>query len=345
MAKNEKNKQRLDYAAEIKKLNNEGVKPLYLLYGEEDYLREMYLTKIKQLCLDGGEEDFNYKRIDGPVIDLGELDEAINAVPFFAEHTLVEIRGFDINACREKEAERLKNILSDIPEFCTVVFVIGVEYSLDGRLAAVKTVKKLGYALEFTAQDSSKLIDWIAKRFAALGKSISRENAEYLIFTSGSLMNRLIPEIEKIASFASSGEITRKDIQTTAQRIPEADVFEMTELIGLGRYDQAASILAELLHAKEHPIMLLALIGQQMRRLYAAKLAAKHGKSRNDIMELCLVNYSFIADKLISAAKNYSLEQLEHIVELCPEYDFRMKSGGDPEGLIKEFIARIAGDV
>ena len=54
------------------------------------------------------------------------------------------------------------------------VFVIGVEYSLDGRLAAAKTIKKLGYAIEFTAQDSSKLTDWIAKRFAALGKTDAR---------------------------------------------------------------------------------------------------------------------------------------------------------------------------
>ncbi|MBR4953626.1 MAG: DNA polymerase III subunit delta [Oscillospiraceae bacterium] len=345
MAKFEKNKQRLDYAAEIKKLNNEGAKHLYLLYGEEDYLREMYLTKLRQLCLDGEGDDFNYKRLDGPVIDLGELDEAINAVPFFSEHTFVEVRGFDINACREKDAERLKDILSDIPDFCTVVFVIGVEYSLDGRLAAAKTIKKLGYAIEFTAQDSSKLTDWIAKRFAALGKTITRTNAEQLVFTSGSLMNRLIPEIEKIASFATSSEITAEDIRATAQRIPEADVFEMTELIGQGRYDKAMAILSELLHAKEHPIMLLALIGNQMRRLYAAKLAAKHGRSRDEIMELCSVTHSFIADKLITAAKNYTLEQLEHILVICVDYDFRMKSGGDAEQLIKEFIARIAGDV
>ena len=65
----------------------------------------------------------------------------------------------------------------------------------------------------------------------------------------------------------------------------------------------------------------------------------------NRRMELCSVTHSFIADKLITAAKNYTLEQLEHILEICVEYDYRMKSGGDAEQLIKEFIARIAGDV
>ena len=60
MAKKEK--QRLDYSAQIKLLRSEGPERLYLLCGEEDYLREAYLDQLKNMCLDGGERDFNYKR-------------------------------------------------------------------------------------------------------------------------------------------------------------------------------------------------------------------------------------------------------------------------------------------
>ena len=334
------------YKEEVDALKSGGPERLYLLYGPEDYLRERYLEELKKLCVPG-EDDFSYKRLDGPAIDLGELSEAVNALPFFTERTMVEVRDYDINKCRDAESDALKGILSDIPDYCTVVFVLSSSYELDGRLTAAKLLKKLGRALEFTEQEGNALLSWAASRFKALGKSISRADIEYLIFLSGSRMNALIPEIEKAASYAAGDTVTRADIDATANRLPEADVFQMSDLLSQHQTDRAAAILSDLLSDKNnHPILLTALIGQQMRRIYAVKLGATAGQTRSQIMELSCVRYDFLYEKLAGAAKSYTLSQLETIVSLCAEYDFKMKSTGlDPYVLIRELFARIAAGV
>ena len=72
------------------------------LQRPEDYLREAYLTELRALCVPS-EDDFSYQRFDGPALDLGALAEAVDALPFFSERRMVEVRDYDINACREAE--------------------------------------------------------------------------------------------------------------------------------------------------------------------------------------------------------------------------------------------------
>ena len=341
-----KTKEIFSYKAEAARLRDEGPEKLYLLYGEEDYLRQRYFELLLKTCLGDGDPDFNYKRLGGENLDLSRLSQAIDTVPFFAERSLVEVKDYDINKCRDSELQRLKDILGDIPDYCTVVFTESVDYSPDGRLSPVKLMQKLGRCINFTRQGEKDLCDWIIKRFAAGKKRISRQDAEYLIFTGGGLMNRLIPEIDKLSSGTAGDTVTRQDIDLMVQRLPEADVFEMTELMGAGNFDAAAGLLAQLLSRREEPIMLLALIGAQMRRLYGVRLAMTRSLSGAETMELCGIKYDFILQKLRQSAGRFSLGSLASILELCAEYDFKMKSsGGDSAELLKEFFARTAAMV
>ncbi|MBR1659494.1 MAG: DNA polymerase III subunit delta [Oscillospiraceae bacterium] len=336
-------KPKFNYAAEIRALREHGPERLYLLYGPEEYLRERFAEALRKECVPEDNE-FSVRRLNGPALDFNELGEAVNAMPFFTERTYVEVRDFDLNRCRDADWERLRALLSDIPDWCTVAFVQSEHSAPDGRLAAVKGVKKLGKALEFTEQEAGALVSWIAGRCKALGKTISRADAEYLIFLSGTRMQRLIPEIEKAAAFSAGNAVTRTDIDATVDRQPEADVFAMTDAIARRRFDEAAGVLADLLGNKDnHPIMLTALIGQQLRRMYACRAGQEAGRSRGEIMELCSLRYDFLYDRLSNAAKPYSAAQLGKLTSLCAEYDYRMKSSGtDPALLLRELFARIA---
>ena len=316
-----KKKTDFNYSAAVNALRQSGPARVYLLYGPEDYLRECYLTELRRLCVPE-ENEFSLHRLDGQTMTLSALAEAVESMPFFTERTLVEVRDYDLNRCRDADCERLKAILADIPDYCTLVFVQSVLAEPDGRLAAVKAVKKVATAIEFTEQDAGMLTGWVRKRFAAQGKAIERSDAEYLLFLSGSRMSALIPEIEKIAAHAAGGAVTRADI------------------------DAAAALLGELLgNTDNHPIFLNALIGKQLRQLYALRCGLDAGRSRRDVKELCGVSYDFVFDKLSAAAKSYSAETLAELVALSAEYDFRMKGGdskADPAALLRELFARIA---
>lgn len=333
-----------DYAAELNKLKIHGPQRLYLLWGEEDYLRERFIEALRAAVLGEGADSFNYKRLDGRKAELRDIEEAVNSVPFMGDGCFIELRDMDINACKEENAASLKKLLEDIPDYCTLVFVQDIGYVPDGRLGLIKAMKKQGEAIEFAAQGQTVVVRWIGRRFKELGKEISRQDAEYLIFTSGSLMNQLIPEIEKLAGYVSGETVTRRDIDAVAIKLPEASVFEMTDCLTARNYDGAAKIMAELLMSRESPIKLIAIISQQMRRLYAAKLIAPQGRGgTEELCALCGIKQSFAAERLISSARRLELPWLKVACELCAEYDYKMKSSSaDDVELLKELLARLA---
>ena len=342
MAKKKKEENIINYNDEIRRLKQDGPKNLYLLWGPEDYLRELYLQNLKQLCLPEGEDSFSFRRLEGPDLDLRVLSDAIDAMPFLTERSLIELRNIDLN--RLPESDKLQKLLQDIPEYCTVVFVQGDNYELDGRLKLIKFFKENAVELKFTEQTQDALVKWIAKRFAAHGKRVQLEAAQHLIFVSGDLMSRLIPEIEKVAAYAKDEVVTVQDVDAVAHHLPEAVVFEMTDHLARREYNAAMEVLYELLSDKNNePIAMLAVIGGQMRRLYAARVAAEKRLGASYVMDVCKLRYDSIASRLIASSRGFTLPQLSRAVELCAETDFQMKSSSsDDLELLKELVLRIA---
>lgn len=340
--KSGKEEVKLNYSAELRRLKQQGPARLYLLWGPEDYLREQYLRQLKALCLPEGEDSFSYKRMDGPELDYTALQNAVDAMPFMTERSFIEIRDADLN--KLKEPEKLIKILSDIPDYCTVAFVQSAQYEMDGRLKLIKGLKSIALELKFTQQSQSLLIDWVNRRFAAAGKSVELDAVQRLIFISGDLMSKLIPEIEKVAAYAKGDKVTIADVEAVANHIPDAIIFDMTDYISQKKYNTALSVLAELLADRNNePIPMLAMLGLQMRKLYAARLAIDMQLGAKYVMEVCALKQEFIANKLIASARGFTLPQLKRAVELCAEADYKMKSSSlDDEELLKETVLRIA---
>lgn len=337
-----KDEEKLNYNAEVRRLKEGGPERLYLLWGPEDYLREQYLGQLKAVCLPEGEDSFSFKRMDGPELDVQELAQAMDAMPFLTDRSFIEIRGVDLN--KLKDAEKVVEVLSDIPDYCTVALVQSAQFEPDGRLKIIKGLRETAKELKFTQQSQGQLIDWIIRRFAAAGKSIELDAVQRLIFISGDLMNKLIPEIEKVAAYAKSEKVTAADVDAVANHVPEAVIFDMTDYISQKKYNSAVSVLAELLSDKNNePIAMLGMLGLQMRKLYAARLAIDNDQGVKYVMDACAIKYEYIANKLMASARGFTLPRLIRAVEICAETDFSMKSSGqDDAELLKEAVLRIA---
>lgn len=331
------------YVEISRELKTGGPQRLYLLYGQEDYLREAFLGELKALCLPDGGDDFSYHRLEGKDMDMRQLEEAVNALPFLSERTMTEVRGYELSRCRDAEADALERIVSDIPEYCTLVFVQDTGYEPDQRQKAVKTLKQYGKLLNFSSQGQAPLVKWIARRFAALGKTVTPDACIALIYSSGELMNGLIPEIEKLAAGVRGDTVSAKDVERMALRRPEARIFDMTDCLAARDYDGAARILADLIAMGEEPIVTVAGIGTQMRRLYAARLAIDERLGPDFAKNLYKINYSFILDKLMRSARGFTLEALAEAVRLCAETDYAMKSSSaDDTELLCDLLIKLA---
>ncbi len=335
-------KPKLDYAALKRELKRDGPGKLYMLWGPEDYLIADFTETLRKACLSEGAGDFDAKRLDGPVPDGRAVEEALDAMPFFGGRTFLELRGFDVNKARD---ERLIKALSDVPDWCTVVITLPADVSPDGRLSFVKQLKTSGKAVEFTAQDQDLLYRWIARRFEAAGKRADREAMDRLTFLSGELMNRLIPEIDKICAYTRGERVTVREVEAVAHHIPEADAFQMTECIARGDYDGAAHYLSELLAGDAEPVEILGVIGWQMRQLYGAKIAMETGRGTAYAKELLGISNDYRLRMLTKTAENFTLPALTNDVRAVAEYCMLTREQGsaltETEAL-KELLIRFA---
>ena len=318
------NKEKLDYGALRGELKKTGPGKLYLLWGPEDYLIADFVSQLRSACIGEGVEDFNVKRLEGPGLDASELEDALNAMPFFGGRTFLELHGVDVNKCRDEKTAKL---LADIPDWCTVVITLPAEAEPDGRLAIVKQLKKDGKAVEFTSQEQGTLYRWMERRFASHGKTADREAMDRLMFLSGDLMNRLIPEIDKICAYAPSERITPRDVEAVAHHIPEADVFQMTERIAEGDFDGAAFFLSELLSGDAEPVEILATIGWQMRQLYGAKIAEVTGGGMAFAREV-LGGSDYRLRRLMQTARKFTLPELTKDLRNVTECSMRTREQG-----------------
>lgn len=343
-----KKKEQVEYAALEKALRAQGPARLYMLRGEEDYLRDKYLGILRDMCVPEGLDSFNYRRLSGPKLNLRELSDAMESMPFMGERSLVEVRDFDINKTGDYDAAEFAALLSDVPDWATVAFVFAPGYAPDGRLGPVKTLKKLAVDAEFTPQGDSALVNWVIAHFRENGKNCDRETASHMLFVCGSLMNSLLPEIAKVAGHAAGDTVTVGDIDALARRQPETSVFELTDALGEGRYDKACALLSDLLADREENVpKLLYMISEQMRRLYAAGIAPGTDK-RAYLMECFpeLARSSFLIPKLLRSAALFSVPRLARAVSLCADCEFSMRDGSavGEEDRLKELILRLAGD-
>ena len=306
---------------------------VYIFHGEESYLREFYLSEMKK-SLVAGFESFNYHKLEGKGLTVQNLTETVEAMPMMAQRTMVQVVDWDLYKLNEEQRNGLAALLEDFPPYCCLVIVYDqIEYKPN------KTYKKLYAALDkhaqavkFEEQSQNEILKWVAKRFKAAGHTIDAPTAEHLLFTCGSLMNGLIPEIGKIAAYAKNERITKADIDAVAAPVLEAQVFEMTNAVSKGNFDRAAGVLGTLLKWQEEPFMLLALMGKELRKLHTARIALDTGKDKFWLMERWNMRSDYPARLLLDNAGRVSRDWCARAVKRCYEVDLRNKSVGGVDG-------------
>lgn len=129
-------------------------KQIYLLYGEEGYLKKQYKERfVKAMVAEG--DTMNYAYYEGRNTDVKQVIDLAETMPFFAERRLIvfENTGFFKNAGAE-----LADYIKEMPETTYFIFV---ENEVDKRSKLYKAVKAKGHIVELSAQDESTLKRWI----------------------------------------------------------------------------------------------------------------------------------------------------------------------------------------
>ena len=315
----------------------------YIFHGEEAFLLQHYLGQLQKVILDELTESFNFHRFNSENFDLRDFADAVENLPMMADRTLVQVDDIDLFKLPEESRNKMVEILSDIPEYCTVVFVYQtVEFKPDKRLKKLWEAVSRAQIVEFAKQSQRDLVAWITRHFAARKKHISQQLCLYLLELTDGTMTSLKGEIEKIAAFSGAETICQADIDAVTEPVLDAVVFRMTDYLGAKEYAQAMDTLQKLLKMQQEPIVILGAVGSYLRRLGTARTLQECGCGAGELMKLCGLS-DYAARKTMSAARQFSPAFFKKAMELVLETDRKMKTSyDDPQRLLELLILQLA---
>ncbi len=304
----------------IQDLKNQTYKPMYLLYGEEDYLRKQYRDKLKE-ALVSPDDTMNYHYYEGKDINVGEIIDLAETLPFFADKRVIilENSGF-CKAGGDSLAEYLKNPAES-------VVIILVETQTDKRSRLFKVIKENGRACEFAAQNEQTLKKWIASLAKQDNKKISEASAEYFLDKTGTDMANIRTEWEKLVCYVMDKEVIEsEDIEAICTQRVSNRIFDMVAAIAEKRQKEALDMYHDLLTLKEPPMGILALIARQFNLMLQVKELQQKGMGGRQIADKVGLA-PFIVQKYERQASRFKMKELKEALQACVEADEAVKMG------------------
>ena len=239
-------------------------KQIYLLYGEEAFLKNSYKNRLKEAII--GDDTMNFARFEGKGLDVNELIRLADTMPFFAERRLILIEdsGFFKSA-----SDALVQYLPSMPDTTILLFV---ESEVDKRNRLYKKVKDMGYAAELNRQDSAQLARWAGGILAREQKKITSRTMDLFLSMTGDDMENIRMELEKVISYTLGRDvITDEDVMAVCTVQVTNRIFDMVAAIVNRQTRKAMDLYEDLLTLKEPPMRILFLIARQFNQLLQVK--------------------------------------------------------------------------
>ena len=296
------------------------LKQVYILYGEEAYLRSQYKDKLKKALLGDG-DDMNFHYFEGKNISQGEVIDLAETMPFFAQRRVIVLENSGLMA---RGGEELAAYLGDPAQTAYFVFV---EQSVDKRSRLYKAATARGRAIEFTAQDEAVLKRWILGFLKKENKNITERDLNFFLDKTGSGMDNIRGELEKLFCYCMGRDvITAQDIEAVCTRQVSSQIFDMIDAVAQKKQKTALDLYYDLLTLKEPPMRILFLITRQFNLLLQVKELKNKGYDAKAIGgKVGLAG--FIARKYVTQAARFREEDLRRALTDCVETEEAVKTG------------------
>jgi DNA polymerase-3 subunit delta len=322
----------LKYQDLIASLKQRKILPLYLLYGEEEFLIQEALDLIIGTIVDPGVRDFNFNVVYCRNTPASEIVNLAETLPFMSERRLVIAREFD--ALKAAEIEALVPYLNNpSPHTCFVMVSGPGRYD---KKSVITAVEAHGAIVRFYPLLDRELVGWIDAWARARGLSIQRDAAEYLWQTVGNDLQKIGNELRKVEIYLKDKKsIAYDDVKAVVGDFREYSSFDLAAALGQRKAEKSLLILSRLLQEGEAPVGLLGSIAWNFRRLLQAKAMEAAGVGPDEIMKKLRVIFhqtGLFKDQM----KRYTMDELRKAFSAMLQADRALKSSGLPGRLVLE---------
>ncbi|MCD7872268.1 MAG: DNA polymerase III subunit delta [Clostridiales bacterium] len=321
-------------------IKSEDFSNAYFIYGEESYLKEYYVGRLKSKLIGKNFEDFNLHSYNGKKIGISDILKDADLLPMMGGYNLVLVCDYPFDKS-SADCGVIKEYLKDVPQTTVLLFwydTVEVDIKKNSKWKSIQSAfAKAGSSVCFSKRSENELVKMLVNGCKRRNAALSPENAKYLISFSGSDIKTLLNETEKLCAFVGNGEITLDIINKLAVKSLQAKVFDLSKSIVNGDYEKAYSVLNSLFAAKEEPVSVLAVISNCFVDMYRVKCAKIAGLSFSDPAEY--YNYRGREFALRNAAKSsasLSVEQLRKSLEVLMQADNSLKSASADSRLVLE---------
>lgn len=301
-------------------IKNGQFQQIYLLYGEEAYLRKQYKDRLKKaMTIDG--DTMNYSYFEGKDISVGAIIDLAETLPFFADRRVIIIEN---SGLFKHGGEQLAEYLSSPAQTAYFIFA---EAETDKRSKLFKTVSSKGTAVEFPVQNEATLKKWILGIIKKEGKPITENALNSFLEKTGTDMENIYKELEKLICYCIEKDaIQEKDVADICTKRTSSHIFDMINAIADKQQKKALDLYYDLLSLKEPAMRILFLIARQFNMLLQVKeLKAKGYDNKTIGAKVSLP--PFIAGKYVAQAAKFKTSDLRTALEACIEAEESVKTG------------------
>jgi len=314
---------------------------IYLFYGEETYLLETRVKKIKkeyqQLIL-----GINFIQIDDTNVE--ELIADLETPAFGFDKKLIIAKNTGIfkkekkttkSDSKKKKVDDIKLPLNEkiakyiqgnLEELKNTVDLVFVEQEVD-KNALYQTIEKVGEVKEFALLKLPDLIANIKKITVAYKVNIDDATAKYLVECCGTSMQYLINELRKLIEYkGENSNITKQDIDLLCTKQIQAVIFDLTDNLGKKEISKALEVYNGLISNKEPIQKILITLYNHFKKLYIIKIAEKYNEDVATAMNL-KPNQLFLVSKYKTQARYFETQELREVLEALIDLDANYKIG------------------
>ena len=306
-------------------------KNIYLLYGEEDYLKLQYKNKLLAALVNEW-DNMNFSKYEDSGINTAQVIDQAETMPFFAEHRviLIENSGFG-----KKIPEDLGKYLSEIPEFTIFIFV---EPAADKRGKLYKAAKAAGRDIELKMPDENILAKWVGAQLNSAGKQMKRDAwSQYLIMTHDS-MDNMARELDKLIAYVGDrNQITLDDVNAVCIARVETKIFDMLNAMSAKNMPKTMDLYQDMLAAKEPPMRILAMIVRQFTQMKVIKELSSFGNNASTIARKIGVP-DFAVKRTMQLANNFTQQEIADLLKDAADFEEQFKTGRLNEKLAVELL-------
>ncbi len=329
------------------KLRKREFAPVYLLFGEETYLRNLAAKTITEMVLKDSEiREFNESEISLKSSDIQTALASANQIPMIDARRIVRVSDVIVSATKNKDTipeedeAAIKEYLLNPAESTVLVFIAD---EFDRRRKISKLLIEHSVSVEFEMLHDRDLLSWAKDRLKDFGASADEKSLMHLISLVGSDVRKLTIELQKLATAALPATvITDELVEKLAPNTRELSNFDLADHLLQKNRSGALKVMKKILDDGAEPLMLLGLLSYNFHRLFLAKEMMSEGIDRKEVSRVIRLPWNK-QQEFLENARRTERGRFAWILRRLAETDLSIKTSvATPRLQIEMLICELA---